>query len=408
MVVGAPSHRCPGQVYRMDQGGPGTRPSIYCVQQPVSYFALDQGIRLTQEEIDALLKRVEANALLKGDYEIIKSMTEAIMTLGQALDNKAASIKRLLAMLFGPKTEKKDNVLKENEFEQTDEDSKETEPGKKDKNLPKAKPEKKKKGHGKIPASNHTEADQKFISHEKFKQKDSCPLCLTGKLYPIKKQGIAIYLKGQPPIDATIYNLEKLRCNMCGEVFTAAVPDGITGKHYDETAMKILDLIQENKTRDKDERTGIFTSGIISILEDGKRIAIFYTGRNHAGENIASIYEMRDGEKDPPIQMCDSLSRNMSSEFKIILCHCITHARRGFVDVISSFPEECRQVIEILAKVYHVDAQAKEQNMTADQRLAFHQVHSGPQMSALRSWLDTQIKDKLVNPIPGLGMRSPI
>ena len=69
---------------------------------------MDQ-IRLTQEEIDALLQRVKANVLQTGDYEIIKSMTEAIMALGQALDNKAASIKRLLAMLFGPKTEKKDN-----------------------------------------------------------------------------------------------------------------------------------------------------------------------------------------------------------------------------------------------------------------------------------------------------------
>ena len=68
---------------------------------------MDQ-IQLSEEEINALLERVKANALLKGDYEIIKSMTDAIITLGQALDNKATSIKRLLAMLFGPKTEKKD------------------------------------------------------------------------------------------------------------------------------------------------------------------------------------------------------------------------------------------------------------------------------------------------------------
>jgi len=52
--------------------------------------------------------KVKANDLQKGDYEIIKSMADAIVTLGQALDNKATSIKRLLAMLFGPKTEKKD------------------------------------------------------------------------------------------------------------------------------------------------------------------------------------------------------------------------------------------------------------------------------------------------------------
>ena len=41
--------------------------------------------------------------------------------------------------------------------------------------------------------------------------------------------------------------------------------------------------------------------------------------------------------------------------------------------------------------------------MTADQRLAFHQVHSGPKMNSLRTWLDTQFKDKLVEPNSGLG-----
>lgn len=421
---------------------------------------------MSQEDIDALLKRVKTNALQKGDYEIIKYMADAIMTLGQALDNKAASIKRLLAMLFGPKTEKKDKILKDKEP-----DKKNNEPNKKNKKPSQPKPKKKKKGHGKIPASSYTGADRKSISHESLKPKDSCPLCPNGKVYPIKKPGIAIYLKGQPPIDATIYELEKLRCNLCGEVFTAKAPEDITGKYYDETArammailkygygfpwyrleklqeslgiplpasnqwekteaqadliypvfdelkyqaaqgevfhnddttMKILDLIQENKTRDKGERTGIFTTGIISKIDEGKRIAIFYTGRNHAGENIASLYEMRAKEKDPPIQMCDALSRNMSSEFIIILCHCLTHSRRSFVDVITSFPDECRYVIEILAEVYHMDAQTKEQNMTQDQRLAFHQAHSSSKMDALRSWLDTQFKDKLVEPNSGLG-----
>jgi len=419
---------------------------------------MDQ-IQLSEEDINTLLERVKGNALQEGDYEIIKSMADAIITLSQALDNKATSIKRLLAMLFGPKTEKKDEILKDNE------------PDEKDEKPPKPKPEKKKKGHGKIPASSYTGADREFIPHGELKPKDPCPLCPNGKVYPIKEPGIAIYLKGQPPIDATIYELEKLRCNLCGEVFTAAAPENITGKYYDETAkammtilkygygfpwyrleklqeslgiplpasnqwekteaqadliypvfdelkyqaaqgevfhnddttMKILDLIQENKTRDKNERTGIFTSGIISKTGEGKRIAIFYTGRNHAGENIASLYEMRGKEKDPPIQMCDALSRNMTSEFIIILCHCLTHGRRSFVEVIANFPDECRYVIEILAEVYHMDAKSKEQNMTPDQRLAFHQVNSGPKMNTLRTWLDTQFKDKLVEPNSGLG-----
>jgi len=192
---------------------------------------MDQ-IQLSEEEIDALLERVKGNALQEGDYEIIKSMADAIITLGQALDNKATSIKRLLAMLFGPKTEKKDEILKDNE------------PEKKDEKPPKPKPEKKKKGHGKIPASNYTGADRKFIPHGELKPKDSCPLCPNGKVYPIKKPGIAIYLKGQPPIDATIYELEKLRCNLCGEVFTAAAPENITGKYYDETARAMMAILK--------------------------------------------------------------------------------------------------------------------------------------------------------------------
>jgi len=453
-------------------------------------MTMDQ-IQLSKEDLDALLERVKTNTLQDGDYDIIKRMADAIVLLEQSLDNKATSIKRLLAMLFGPKTEKSNAILKgdksqgkegdendpkdaanspeeENPEENPNDSSNDGEtPTKKEK--PSKPP--KKKGHGKKPSSAYTGADRNTVSHETLNHKDPCPLCPKGKLYTMKDPGRVIRLNGQAPINATIYELEKLRCNLCGEVFTAQSPDGITGKHYDETAtamnailkygygfpyyrleklqeslgiplpassqwekvesmadiiypafdelkrtaaqgnlfhnddtpMKILDLIQENKTLEKNERTGIFTSGIISKTEDGKTITIFYTGRNHAGENIASLYQMRDENKSPPIQMCDALSRNTSSEFEVILSHCITHARRGFVDVVPSFPDECRYVIDILAEVYHVDATAKAQNMTPEQRLYFHQVHSGAEMNELRSWLDTQFNDNLVEPNSGLG-----
>ena len=68
-------------------------------------------IQLNEEEIEALLQRVEA-VLQEEDYAVIKSMIDAIIRLNQALNQKAASIKRLLSMLFGSKTEKKKNVLK--------------------------------------------------------------------------------------------------------------------------------------------------------------------------------------------------------------------------------------------------------------------------------------------------------
>ena len=52
--------------------------------------------------------------------------------------------------------------------------------------------------------------------------------------------------------------------------------------------------------------------------------------------------------------MCDALSRNIPKVLKVILSNCLTHGRRNFVDIIDAFPDECRHVIKVLAKVYHI------------------------------------------------------
>ena len=64
-------------------------------------------IKITPEELDALLERVESGILSSQDAAIIRSMANAIVVLSQAVNDKATSIKRLLAMVFGSKTEKK-------------------------------------------------------------------------------------------------------------------------------------------------------------------------------------------------------------------------------------------------------------------------------------------------------------
>ena len=74
---------------------------------------LPERIDLDREQVDALLKRLETGSLQPGDYEIIKAMVETIHLLRQAVDEKAASIRRLLRMLFGDRSEKIENVLKE-------------------------------------------------------------------------------------------------------------------------------------------------------------------------------------------------------------------------------------------------------------------------------------------------------
>ena len=150
------------------------------------------------------------------------------------------------------------------------------------------------------------------------------------------------------------------------------------------------------------ERTGIFTSGIVST-KDGRKIALFFTGRKHAGENLADVLRRRAAGLKPPIQMADALCRNLPAEFKVFLGNCNAHSRRRFVKVVENFPTECRYVLETLGTVYKNDATAKAENMSPEDRLRFHQGQSGPLMEELHAWMTGQIDEKKVEPNSGLG-----
>jgi hypothetical protein len=146
----------------------------------------------------------------------------------------------------------------------------------------------------------------------------------------------------------------------------------------------------------------MFTSGIVSTGE-GRQIALFFTGRQHAGENLHDVLQRRAAELGPPIQMCDALSRNPSKAFETILAHCLAHGRRKFVEVAENFPKECRTVLEIFGKVYHHDAIAHQQRMSPKERLIYHQAHSGPLMDELHGWATAQLDNHQVEPNSGLG-----
>src|SRR5260370_40080460 len=109
--------------------------------------------------------------------------------------------------------------------------------------------------------------------------------------------------------------------------------------------MKVLAMMPargptEECVEEKSEGTGVFTSGIVSTRE-GRRIALFFTGRKHAGENWAEVLSKRASELGPPIQVCDALSRNPPKEFQVILSNFLAHARRRFTEDAESFADEC-------------------------------------------------------------------
>lgn len=152
----------------------------------------------------------------------------------------------------------------------------------------------------------------------------------------------------------------------------------------------------------KAERRGLFTSGFVSTSE-GRRIALFFSGRRHAGENLADVLAHRAGDLPAPIQMCDALSRNLPAAFKTLLANCLAHGRRQFVDAAERFPDECRYVLESMGSVYKNDAIARERTLSPEERLAFHQTESGPIMEKLQAWCTRQFAERLVEPNSGLG-----
>jgi hypothetical protein len=137
----------------------------------------------------------------------------------------------------------------------------------------------------------------------------------------------------------------------------------------------------------------VFTSGIVSTAS-GRKIALYFTGRQHAGENLAGVLKRRAAELASPIRMCDALSRNtpkLTVGVEILLANCLAHGRRQFVEIAPNFPEQCRYVLESLGSVYHHDAEVRQQKLSPEDRLRFHQEHSAPVMKELhicwkRNW----------------------
>lgn len=177
--------------------------------------------------------------------------------------------------------------------------------------------------------------------------------------------------------------------------------------HNDDTTAKILASIGERRpdpVSDRKSRTGTYTTGIVSRLgESGRRVGLFFTGHQHAGENLEKVLAQRAAELSPPLHMCDGLSHNTAGDFETIVGNCLAHARRYYVKIVDTFPESCRFVLEELREVYRVDARARREGLDDQQRLALHRAENGRRMARLKKWLYIQVHDKKVEPNSALG-----
>ena len=429
-------------------------------------------IELEMDELKEILRRAEAKQFNDKDYETAGTVLQSYVELVALLKSKNISMRRLRKLLFGASTEKTAAVTGDGTDSAEEADS-----------VAASKDESPKsgKGHGRNGADAYHGAEKIEVPHESLQPGDACPECGDGTVYETARPGVLVRITGQAPVAAKVYQLQKLRCHLCGKVFTAQSPPGVGTAKYDATAgsiiallkygsgmpfnrmqglqgdlgiplpastqwdivsglakqvepvhaelirqagqgdvvynddttIKILELMGKRARQNalaedsaagnaKKQRTGLFTSGVVSTRE-GRRIALFFSGRKHAGENLSDVLANRAKALAPPIQMCDALSRNLPAELETIVANCLAHGRRQFVDVAESFPAECRHVLESLAVIYRNDALARKRKLSPEARLRFHQAHSGSTMENLHAWLARQFDERLVEPNSSLG-----
>ena len=180
--------------------------------------------------------------------------------------------------------------------------------------------------------------------------------------------------------------------------------------HNDDSYMRILEFMGKRRAKllatgklPDPERTGLFTTAIVSLVAAIGHIALFFTGRKHAGENLSAVLENRAKDLPPPIQMGDALNRNLPEGHEVTGSNCIAHGRRKLVDEIDNYPIECRFLLERLALVFKLDEECKTRGASDEERLLAHQQKSAPLMEEIRARMAAELREKRIEPNSDLG-----
>ena len=399
---------------------------------------------ISQEQLDALVSRLEEAiehelALSPSDLQLLLSAISTLATVQEQLESKDVTLHKLRKLLGMIKSSEK----RSQQSRSTAGKSK----SKKKERKPRAK-----------------RSPKKVVRHalEHLKKGDTCEACNKGKLYKFAP-GNLLRITAQAPLEVTQHILERLRCNGCGQLYTAELPeevllDGKADQQYgysaqallalhkffsgipyyhqgnlntmlgvsiaastvfdqceaaanamvalwqemkrqaadaglfmlDDTHNMILDQVPEmRKERNGNGerlRTGVYSSGLIAKTIDEQEIVLFCTSLGHAGEFIDEILTMRTEGLPKPAVIGDALSANVPTVLTVDMGLCNSHGRRQFFDIKHLYPDEVEFVLDRYDEIWDFEHEAKEKNLSASERLAYHKKHSLPYMEELKAW----------------------
>ena len=207
-------------------------------------------VTLSREDGDALIARLQANTVTSDDRQLLVKLMQLYCWFTFALSETKISLKRLQRALFGggkppppsPPTGGGASGGADSGTVAVSADRAALPSSRPDTpQVPTQDEAKRRPGHGRRGAATYTGAAWVSCRHETLAAGQRCPACGRGTLYPLPA-GVEMRIDGNALLSAVRYELEKLRCSACGEVFTAAVPAIAAPEKYSPRARAVIAL----------------------------------------------------------------------------------------------------------------------------------------------------------------------
>ena len=212
-------------------------------------------VKLSREEGDALITRLQANTVTSDERRLLVKLIQLYFWFTFALRETKISLKRLQRALLGEDKRRPPPPPGGGESSAGEEVGSEAagrttppagsaatvkDPAAAAPGLA-AVPPPRPPGHGRRGADAYPGAVCVICRQEELAAGQRCPACGRGTLYPLPA-GVEIRIDGNALLSAIRYELEKLRCSACGEVFTAPVPAPVGAEKYSPQARAVIAL----------------------------------------------------------------------------------------------------------------------------------------------------------------------
>ena len=376
--------------------------------------------QVNEQELEALQQRITDRKIEDKDWDLIERYLLLLLRLSRVLQYGKIRIKKIARMLFGKRTEKeKKKGPPENpppsssNDRETPFDSAQRKQDAASGSAAENQGANKRKGHGRRPASDYQNAETVICPLCHNKPGELCPACGRGRLRQLPDE-VTIRFTGNPPVTATKYAQERVRCDTCGQIFKADLPKEAGEEKYDASAktsivmskygsgvpfyrlgaqqsQQLVPLAPSTQWELCEQAADFVLPVYLEIerqaaraelifiddtpqlvLEAGKKqpmtgvvaragerwVTLYLTGPDAAGKKISVLLEARPQGLPPPLQMSYALAGNQQDVIQVIVLLCLVHCRRQFFEVKEFYPEVCGPVLEAIRQVYGLNTRS--------------------------------------------------